>query len=113
MALGSKAHGEARNAALRLIYAMSGPDAQRQTLESNQLVSYKINLDRNKVSPIFAEVYELVNSVTFTPVYDGYMPREAAELLNEGLGQLLAGETEPEALAARLQETMEKANAQP
>lgn len=113
MALGSKAHGEARNAALRLIYAMSGPDAQRQTLESNQLVSYKINLDRNKVSPIFAEVYELVNSVTFTPVYDGYMPREAADLLNEGLGQLLAGKTEPEALAAKLQETMEKANAQP
>ncbi len=113
MALGSKAHGESRNAALRLIYAMSGPDAQRQTLESNQLVSYKIDLDRNKVSPIFAEVYELVNSVTFTPVYDGHMPREAADVLNEGLRQLLAGATEPEELAARLQETMEKTGAQP
>lgn len=111
MALGSDAVGETRDAALRLIYAMSGPDAQRQTLESHQLVSYKIDLDRNKVSPIFAEVYELVNSVSFTPVYDGYMPREAVEVLNEGLGQLLAGEVEPEELAASLQATMEKSSA--
>ncbi|MHA6480536.1 extracellular solute-binding protein [Paenibacillus sp. strain BS8-2] len=111
MGLSSKAQGETREAALRLIYAMSGPDAQRRTLESNQLVSYKIDLDRNKVSPIFAEVYELVNSVSLTPVYDGYMSREAADVLNDGLKRLLAGEAEPEEIAAALQATMEKVSA--
>lgn len=111
-ALGSKAQGASKEAALELIYAMSGPDAQRRTLASNQLVSYKINLDRNKVSPIFAEVYELVNSVPFTPVYDGYLSGKAAATLNEGLRRLLAGEAEPEEVAAKLQEAHEKSRAE-
>ncbi|OUS75043.1 ABC transporter substrate-binding protein [Paenibacillus sp. MY03] len=104
MGLGSKAQDERKEAALALIYAMSGPEAQRKTLESNQLVSYKIDLDRNKVSSIFAEVYELVTSVDFTPVYDVYLSSETAEVLNEGLKKLLAGTAEPEEVAASLQE---------
>ncbi|MBH5320118.1 extracellular solute-binding protein [Paenibacillus sp. GSMTC-2017] len=111
MALGKDATGEKKEAALKLIYAMSGPDAQKRTLESNQLVSYKIELDKSKVSPIFAEVYDLVNSVRLTPVYDGVLSSESAEAVNNGLQELLAG-GDPKKIAQTIQEAHKKAIAQ-
>ncbi|RJE87696.1 extracellular solute-binding protein [Paenibacillus sp. 1011MAR3C5] len=108
MALGKSATGAKKDAAFELIYAMSGPEAQQRTLESNQLVSYKIELDKSKVSPIFAEVYDLVNSVSLTPVYDGVLTTEGAEALNDGLQELLEG-GDPKQIAASIQEAHAKA----
>lgn len=103
MALSSNPQGKSREAALQLIYAMSGPDAQRRTLESNQLVSYKIAVDKSAVSPIFAEVYDLVNSVRLTPVYDGMLTTEGADALNKGIQELLAG-GDPAEIAKKVQD---------
>ncbi|MCR2803370.1 extracellular solute-binding protein [Paenibacillus soyae] len=103
MALGVREEGARKEAALRLIFAMSGPDAQRRTLASNQLVSYKLALDKSMVSPIFAQVYDLVNSVRLTPVYDSMLTAEGAEALNRGLRELLKG-GDPAEVAESVQE---------
>lgn len=108
MVLGKHAEGARKDAAYQLIYAMSGPSAQLRILESNQLVSYKLNLDKSKVSPIFAEVYDLVNSVRLTPVYDSVLTTEGSEAVNNGLRELLAG-GDPEEIAASIQEAHAKA----
>ncbi|OME79088.1 ABC transporter substrate-binding protein [Paenibacillus sp. FSL A5-0031] len=108
MGLGKDAIGPKKDAAFELIYAMSGPEAQKRTLESNQLVSYKVELDKSKVSPIFSEVYELVNSVKMTPVYDGKLTSAGAEAVNNGLQELLMG-GKPEDIAKKIQEAQAKA----
>lgn len=100
--------GAKKEAAYELIYAMAGPDAQKRVLESNQLVSYKVELDKSKVSPIFAEVYELVNRVNRTPVYDGILASATADEVNNGLQELLMG-GKPEAIAKKIQAANEKA----
>lgn len=100
--------GAKKEAAYELIYAMAGPDAQKRVLESNQLVSYKVELDKSKVSPIFAEVYELVNRVNRTPVYDGVLASATADEVNNGLQELLMG-GKPEAIAKKIQAANEKA----
>lgn len=102
--------GAKKDAAHELIYALAGPDAQKRVLESNQLVSYKVELDKSKVSPIFAEVYELVNRVNRTPVYDGILPSATADEVNNGLQELLMGGS-PESIAKKIQSAHEKAMA--
>ncbi|GGG81611.1 extracellular solute-binding protein [Paenibacillus radicis (ex Gao et al. 2016)] len=108
MGLGKDATGTKKDAAFELIYAMSGPDAQKRTLESNQLVSYKVELDKSKVSPIFSEVYELVNNVKLTPVYDGKLTSAGGEAVNNGLQELLMG-GKPEDIAKKIQDAQSKA----
>ncbi|WP_042170578.1 extracellular solute-binding protein [Paenibacillus gorillae] len=108
MGLGKDATGTKKDAAFQLIYAMSGPDAQKRTLESNQLVSYKVELDKSKVSPIFSEVYELVNNVKLTPVYDGKLTSAGGEAVNNGLQELLMG-GKPEDIAKKIQDAQSKA----
>lgn len=108
MGLGKDATGPKKDAAFELIYAMSGPDAQKRTLESNQLVSYKVELDKSKVSPIFSEVYELVNTVKMTPVYDGKLTSAGADAVNNGLQELLMG-GKPEDIAKKIQDAQAKA----
>ncbi|MFF2093700.1 extracellular solute-binding protein [Paenibacillus sp. NPDC058174] len=108
MGLGKDATGVKKDAAFELIYAMSGPDAQKRTLESNQLVSYKVELDKSKVSPIFSEVYELVNNVKLTPVYDGKLTSAGGEAVNNGLQELLMG-GKPEDIAKKIQDAQSKA----
>ncbi|CAM3212712.1 extracellular solute-binding protein [Paenibacillus lupini] len=105
--MSSKVKDAKKQAAYDLMYAMAGPDAQKRVLESNQLVSYKVDLDKTKVTPIFAEVYDLVNSVTTTPVYDGVMSSAVADELNNGLQDLLMG-GKPEEIAKKVQAAQEK-----
>ncbi|WP_337099066.1 extracellular solute-binding protein [Paenibacillus sp. YIM B09110] len=105
--MSAKVDGAKKQAAYDLMFAMAGPDAQKRVLESNQLVSYKVDLDKSKVTPIFAEVYELVNSVTRTPVYDGVLSSAVADELNNGLQELLMG-GKPEAIAKKVQAAIEK-----
>ncbi|MFC5405288.1 extracellular solute-binding protein [Cohnella soli] len=105
--MSAKVTGAKKEAALDLMYTLAGPDAQKRVLESNQLVSYKVDLDKSKVTPIFAQVYELVNSVTRTPVYDGVLSSAVADELNNGLQELLMG-GKPEAIAKKVQAAQER-----
>ncbi|CAM4124150.1 extracellular solute-binding protein [Paenibacillus alkaliterrae] len=107
LGLGKGATGAKKEAAFELMYAMAGPDAQKSVLESNQLVSYKVELDKSKVTSIFAKVYELVNTVKTTPVYDGVMTSAGAEAVNNGLQELLMG-GKPEDIAKKIQDAQAK-----
>ncbi|WP_174818614.1 extracellular solute-binding protein [Paenibacillus kobensis] len=108
IAMSNKVTAEEKDAAYELMYAMAGPDAQKRVLESNQLVSYKVDLDTSKVTPIFAKVYELVNTVNRTPVYDGVLGSAAADEVNNGLQELLMG-GKPESIAKKIQEAQARA----
>ncbi|MBB6673096.1 extracellular solute-binding protein [Cohnella nanjingensis] len=107
LGMGKKVSGAKKQAAYDLLYAMAGPDAQKRVLESNQLVSYKVDLDKSKVTPIFAEVYALVNSVNRTPVYDGVLSSAVADEVNNGLQDLLMG-GKPETIAKKIQDAQDK-----
>ncbi|GGG19742.1 extracellular solute-binding protein [Paenibacillus aceti] len=101
--LSSKVEGNRLQAAYDLIYALSGPEVQKMTLDSSNLVSYKAELDESKVSPIFSEVYKLVNSVERTPVYDGVMTSAGSDAVNNGLQELLMG-GDPQKIAQKIQD---------
>lgn len=107
LGLGKDATGAKKEAAFELMYAMAGPDAQKRVLESNQLVSYKVELDKSKVTPIFSKVYELLNNVKTTPVYDGVMTSAGAEAVNNGLQELLMG-GKTEDVAKKIQDAQAK-----
>ena len=107
MGLGKDATGAKKEAAFKLMYAMAGPDAQKRVLESNQLVSYKVELDKSKVTSIFAKVYELLNTVETTPVYDGVMTSAGAEAVNNGIQELLMG-GKPADIAKKIQDAQAK-----
>lgn len=107
LGMSKKTSGPAKDAAYKLIYALSGPEAQKATLESNQLVSYKVELDKTKVSSLFAKVYEMVGTVKRTPVYDGVLSSAAADVVNNGLQELLMG-GKPEDIAKKIQDAQAK-----
>lgn len=107
LGLSAKVDGKRKEAAYELIYALSGPEAQKRTLEANQLVSYKLDLDESSVSPLFAKVYRLVNEVKRTPVYDAVMTSAGADAVNNGLQELLMGGN-PEEIARKIQEAQAK-----
>ena len=107
LGLSKNVEGARKEAAFKLIYAMASPEVQKRTLEGNQLVSYKVDLDESKVSPIFAEVYKLLGTVNTTPVYDGRLSSAVADVMNNGLQELLMG-GKPEAIAKKIQDAHEK-----
>ncbi|WP_068787307.1 extracellular solute-binding protein [Paenibacillus phocaensis] len=102
-ALNKNVEGAARDAALDLIYAISGPEAQKAIAESNILVNYKVDIDASKVTPLFTKAYDLVSSVPFSPVYDAYMSSATTEALNNGLQELMMG-GDPAAIADSVQD---------
>lgn len=102
-ALNKKVEGTARDAALELIYTISGPEAQKAIAESNILVNYKVEMDAAKSTPLFMKAYDLVSGVAFTPVYDAYMSSAATEALNNGLQELMMG-GDPSAIAQSVQD---------
>ncbi|WP_088834263.1 extracellular solute-binding protein [Paenibacillus tyrfis] len=107
LGMSKKTSGASKEAAYDLIYAMSGPAAQKATLESNQLVSYKVDLDTSKVSSLFAKVHNMVGTVKRTPVYDGRLSSAAADVVNNGLQELLMG-AKPEDIAKKIQDAQAK-----
>lgn len=101
-ALNKNVQGATRDAALELIYAISGPDAQKAIAESNILVNYKVDIDTSKVTPLFTKAYDLLSKVPFAPVYDAYMSSAGTEALNNGLQELML-RGDPAAVAASVQ----------
>ncbi|AJS60881.1 extracellular solute-binding protein [Paenibacillus sp. IHBB 10380] len=103
MALSKRTEGAAKDAALDLIYAMSGPEAQKAIAESNSMVMYDMEIDQSKVSSLYYKAFNLVKKTNITPVYDAYLSAEAAEVINNGLQEIMTGGT-PESVAKKLQD---------
>lgn len=103
MGVSAKLEGARKEAALELLYALSGPAGQQATLNSSTLVSYNIPLDESKAHPLFVELYQLMQDVKISPVYDSKLSSAAVEVINNGLQELLSG-GDPEAIAKRIQD---------
>ncbi|OXM85996.1 extracellular solute-binding protein [Paenibacillus rigui] len=103
MGMSKKVSGAQKEAALQLLYALSGPEGQKATLDSSTLVSYKIDVDKSKAHPLFVELNELMKNVKITPVYDSKLSSAAVEVINNGLQELLMGGN-PEAIAKKIQD---------
>lgn len=76
MGVSKKLSGAEKDAALKLLYALSGPEGQKATLESSTLVNYNIELDESKAHPLFVKLHKLMNETPITPVYDSKLPGE-------------------------------------
>ncbi|TVY07640.1 extracellular solute-binding protein [Paenibacillus cremeus] len=103
MGVSKKLTGANKDAAMQLLYALSGPDGQKATLESSTLVSYKIDLDKTKAHPLFVELNELMKNTKISPVYDSKLSSAAVDVINNGLQELLMGGN-PEAIAKKIQD---------
>lgn len=103
MGMSKKLTGAKKEMAEKLLYALSGPDGQKATLESSTLVSYKIELDKSKAHPLFVELNELMKTVKISPVYDSKLSSAAVDVINNGLQELLMGSS-PESIAKKVQD---------
>jgi raffinose/stachyose/melibiose transport system substrate-binding protein len=106
-AVSKKVTGKALDAALELIYATSGPDAQKAIAESNSLVNYKLEVDPSKVTSLFYKTFNLMKTVKFTPVYDANLTSAATDAIQNGLQELFIGGS-PEDVAKKLQDAQAK-----
>lgn len=95
--------GASLQAAMRLFYALAGPEGQKATLDSSTLVSYRIDPDPGKAHPLFLELYGLMQRTELSPVYDAELSAEATIAANEGLQELLDG-GDLERIAGRIQD---------
>lgn len=100
--LSSDTEGADKDAALKLIYALSNADAQKAIAESNSMVMYDVELEEKNVNPLFYEAFNLVRNVEFAPVYDLYLNSAAAEALNNGLQEIMLG-GDPKKVAESIQ----------
>lgn len=103
MGISAKLEGARKDAAMELLYALAGPEGQQATLDSSTLVSYNIPLDESKASPLFVELYNLMQDVKISPVYDSKLSSAAVEVTNNGLQELLSG-GDPAAIAKKIQD---------
>lgn len=104
LGVNKKLDGARKAAALELFYALSGPEGQKATLDGNTLVSYNVEWDKSKANPMFVELYELVQNVEISPVYDGQLEAVTVEVMNNGLQELLLG-ADPLTVARKIQKT--------
>ncbi|RXZ82053.1 extracellular solute-binding protein [Paenibacillaceae bacterium] len=110
-ALSKKTTGAAKDAALDLIYAISGPEGQEKIAESNSMVMYNMDLAESHVSPLYLKAFNVAKEAVITPVYDAYLSAEAAESINNGLQELMMG-GKPEDIAKKLQDAQERSTQQ-
>lgn len=101
-ALNSELEGRQRELALELVYKLSNAEAQKAIAESNAMVMYNVEIDESAVTPLFYSAFELVKTLTFSPVYDLYLSAAGGEEINNGLQQMMLGGS-PEEVAEQLQ----------
>ncbi|MGZ7443204.1 extracellular solute-binding protein [Paenibacillus sp. TH7-28] len=104
LGVSKKLDGGKKEAAMKLFYALAGPDGQKATLDSSTLVSYNIELDKSKAHPLFVELYDLVQGIKIVPVYDSKLGSATVEVVNNGLQELLMG-GKPEDIGRKIQDT--------
>ncbi len=108
LGVSKKLTGSKKEAAMKLFYEMAGPEGQQATLNSSTLVSYKLDLDKDKAHPLFVELYELMQHVKITPVYDSKLGSATVEVVNNGLQELLTG-GKAEDIAKKIQDAQASA----
>lgn len=107
-AINKKLTGKQLEAAQELIYTISGPEGMKLVAEANQIVNYKVDIDKSKVSSLFIKAYDLTQKVKFTPVYDSVLTSAGTDAINVGLQDLLM-KGKPEDVAQKLQDAQAKA----
>src|SRR5699024_5733459 len=100
--LNSKLEGADKEAALDLIYAFSEEDEQKAIAERESLVMYYVDIQKDEVSPLFYDTFNLLKDAEFAPVYDIYLSSEAAEEVNNGLQDIMLG-SDLESVAENIQ----------
>lgn len=110
-ALSKRTEGAVRDAALKLIYTVSGPEAQKAIAESNSMVMYDTDIDQAKVTSLYYKAFNLVKKTGITPVYDAYLSAEAGDAINNGLQEIMMGGT-PESVAKKLQDAQARSTAE-
>ena len=55
------------------------------------MVMYDTEIDQSKVTSLYYKAFNLVKSTGITPVYDAYLSAEAAEVINNGLQEIMMG----------------------
>lgn len=108
LGVNKKLTGAKKEAAMKLFYALAGPEGQKATLESSTLVSYNIQLDATKANPLFVKLTELMKNTKIVPVYDSKLSSAAVEVINNGLQELLMG-GDPAEIAKRIQDAQASA----
>ncbi len=102
LGVNKKLTGAKKEAALDLLYALSGPEGQKATLDSSTLVSYNIEPDPTIAHPLFIELDQLIAGLDIHPVYDISLSSAAAEVVNNSIQELLSGGS-PEDAARKIQ----------
>src|SRR5699024_11891787 len=92
---------------LDLIYDLSYEDAQEAIAESEFLVMYDADIQKDEVSPLFYDTFNLLMDAEVAPVYDIYLSSEAAEEVNNGLQDIMLG-SDLESVAENIQKAQEK-----
>ncbi|RIX51485.1 extracellular solute-binding protein [Paenibacillus nanensis] len=110
-ALSKNTEGAVKEAALDLIYAISGPDGQKAIAESNSMVMYKMDLENANVSPLYLKAFNVAKEAGITPVYDAYLSAEAGEAINNGLQEIMMG-GKLEDVAKKLQDAQARSTQQ-
>lgn len=103
LGVNKKLTGAKKAAALELYYALSGPEGQRATLESNTLISYNLEWNKSEANPLFVELNELVKNLKVSPVYDISLNAATVQVMNNVLQELLLGE-DPLIVAQKIQD---------
>lgn len=106
-ALSSKVKGAQRDAALDLLYAISGPEGMQKLTEGSAMVMYNTEVDPSKVNPMYIKAQKVLAESEFVPVYDLYLSSAATEAINNGLQKIIMG-GDIESVAQSLQDAVVK-----
>lgn len=104
--------GAKLDAAMDFIFATTGYDMCEYAANEHGIIGASIidNPDQSKISQLSKDFIQLVNGVSFTPVYDLRMNGSVIEVMNTGIQELLNNSKTPEELAAEIQAEQEMLN---
>jgi len=101
LGINSNLSGEKKKAALEFLKYFYSKDLYEGLLKLGLLIPSKVEPPQD-AEPLFKEAYEATSGGT-APVYDGVLPADITETLNNGLQGILTGSTTPEKLAKDMQ----------
>lgn len=107
-AINSNLTGAKKEAAIEVVKALSGIEFAKSQVELNELPAVTVTeYDESKLHPLAIAYNELLNGVTYTPVYDIRMKPALVESVYQGVQELLIGVSTPQQIAERVQSIVE------
>ncbi|GGE26120.1 sugar-binding protein [Pullulanibacillus camelliae] len=101
LGINSNLSGAKKKAALEFLKYFYSKDLYEDLLKAGLLIPAKVDLPKD-TDPLFKEAYQATEGGT-APVYDGVLPAELTQTLNNGLQGILTGSMTPEKLAKEMQ----------